>query len=369
MEEQKTALSELIWALEEWAPPALQESYDNARLICGDPGQIVSGVLCCLDCTEDVVAEAQSLGCNVIVAHHPILFRPIKSLTGKNYVERTLLAAIRAKIAIYALHTNLDAVHNGVNKQLAERLDLGELSILDPRRDLLLKLVTFAPKQEASALRQALFEAGAGVISNYDHCSFNLDGLGTFRGNEQSNPVVGKRGEEAHEPETRIEVILPRHLEQQVLRQLKAAHPYEEVAYDLYPLLNEHPQVGLGMLGELPEALSEPDFLNLLKERLRIPCVRHSPLTGLPIKRVAICGGAGVFLLNKAVQAGAQAFVTADIKYHEFFDPEGRILLADAGHYETEQFTPALIASYLSGKFGNFALRLTSMVTNPVNYF
>ena len=364
-----TRIRDVVEALQSWAPSAYQESYDNARLICGDPDRIVTGVLCCLDSTEEVVKEAVELGCNLIVAHHPILFGSLKSLTGRNYVERTLLAAIRADVGIFAVHTNLDAIHSGVNARLADRLGLQNRRALEPKRELLLKLVTFAPHAQAESIRQAVFAAGAGVISDYDHCSFNVDGTGTFRGNEGTSPFVGKPGSEHHEPETRMEFIVPRHLESKVLRELMRVHPYQEVAYDLYPLLNEHPQVGHGLVGDLPEALAEPDFLDLLKDRLRTPCIRHSPLTGEPIKRVAICGGAGIFLISNALQAKAQAFVTADVKYHQFFDAEGRILLADVGHYESEQFTAGLIAEFLSQKFDNFALRLTSIVTNPVNYY
>ncbi len=360
---------DVIAALADWAPPAYQESYDNARLLCGDPEQPITGVLCCLDSTEEVIREAAELGCNLVVAHHPILFGSLKSLTGRTYAERALLAAIRLNVALFAAHTNLDAVHNGVNDRMADRLGLVKRQILDPKRELLLKLVTFVPVEGVSRLRQALFDAGAGVISNYDHCSFNTEGQGTFRGNELTKPHVGERGQDHAEPEIRVEVILPRHKEQEVLRLMKKAHPYEEVAYDLYPLLNEHPQVGHGLVGELTEPLSEPDFLALLKDRFRTPCVRHSPLTGLPIKRVALCGGAGIFLISKALQSGAQAFVTADVKYHQFFDAEGKLLLADVGHYESEQFTAGLLAEFLSRKFDTFAVRLTSIVTNPVNYF
>jgi len=356
-------------ALAEWAPPSYQESYDNAGLLCGDPDQPVTGILCCLDSTEEVLREAAELGCNLVVAHHPILFGSLKSLTGKTYAERALLTAIRNNIALYAAHTNLDAVHHGVNDRMADRLGLLNRQILDPKREQLLKLVTFVPVEGAARVRQALFDAGAGVISAYDHCSFNIPGEGTFRAGSGTHPFVGQQGQDHSEAEMRVEVILPRHKATEALRLMKKVHPYEEVAYDLYPLLNEHPQVGHGLVGELPEALSEPEFLERLKDRFRTPCVRHSALTGEPIKRVALCGGSCIFLISKALQSGAQAFVTADVKYHQFFDAEGKLLLADVGHYESEQFTAGLLAEFLSGKFDTFAVRLTSIVTNPVNYF
>lgn len=359
---------DVVAALEGWAIPSHQENYDNARLICGSPDAPVSGVLCCLDSTEEVIREAVELGCNLVVAHHPILFGNLRSLTGRTYAERAILYAIRNDVALFAAHTNLDAQFEGVNHRIADRLGLEKLRILDQRRDLLLKLVTFAPHRYAGTVREALFQAGAGVISDYDRCSFNLEGTGTFRPGGASSPFTGKVGEDHAEPETRIEVLVPRHLESRVIRRLREAHPYEEVAYDCYPLLNEHPRVGHGMLGELPEPMEEPQFLALLKERFRTPVVRHSPLRGEPIQKVAVCGGAGIFLIDKALASGAQVFVTADVKYHQFFDADGRILLADIGHYESEQFTAGLLAEFLSAKFDTFAVRLTSIITNPVNY-
>jgi dinuclear metal center YbgI/SA1388 family protein len=361
-------IRDVVRALDAWAPYVYQESYDNARLICGDPDEPLRGVLCCLDSTEAVVQDAVELGCNLIVAHHPILFGGLKSLTGRSYVERTLMAAVRAGVSICAAHTNLDAVHNGVNQRLAQMLGLVETRILDPRRELLAKLVVYVPREQAETLRQALYAAGAGVISEYDHCSFNLEGTGTFRGSEASNPRLGERGRDTEVAETRVDVLLPRHLEAPVLAAMRQAHPYEEVAYDLLPLLNEHPRVGHGMLGQLDEPMPEPDFLQRIKDVLGTPVLRHTALCGRPIQRVAVCGGAGIFLISKAIAAGAQAFITADIKYHQFFDAEGKILLVDAGHYESEQYTSELIVSYLSEQFPNFAVRLTRVVTNPVNY-
>ncbi len=284
-------IRDVVRALDAWAPYTYQEPSDNARLICGDPDEPVRGVLCCLDSTEAVVEDAVAQGCNLIVAHHPILFGSLKSLTGADYVQRTIMAALRAGVAICAAHTNLDAVHNGVNLRLAQALGLGETRILDPRRDLLTKLVVYVPREQAEAVRQALYGAGAGVISEYDHCSFNLDGIGTFRGSEQSNPRLGERGQDTRVEETRVEVLLPRHLEQPALEAMRRAHPYEEVAYHLTPLLNEHPRVGHGMVGHFNQALSETDFLALLKERLGVPMLRHTALTGRPIQRVALCGG------------------------------------------------------------------------------
>lgn len=398
-EAQCPTVSELCAWLERLAPRAYQEGYDNARLIAGDPSMPVQGVLCCLDSTEAVVAEAVERGCNLIVAHHPILFGGTKSLTGEDYVQRTLIAAIKADVAIYAIHTNLDHVRGGVNERLADVLGLVPegRQILQPKTGLLYKLVTFAPKAEADAVRDALFGAGAGVIGAYDRCSFNLEGTGSFRGGTETNPFVGQPGEEHRENETRIEVVLPRHASGRVLAALRNTHPYEEVAYDLYPLDNPHPQVGAGMIGVLPDAMSEYAFLEHLKTALKAPMVRHTALRNKPVQRVALCGGAGIFLLGRAIAAGADAFVTGDVKYHQFFDADSRLLLADVGHFESEQYTIGLLAETLarhpagrldaareSGSaeagtpdrqgqsqpenLGIFAVRSARTVTNPIQY-
>lgn len=389
---QLPTVAQLCGWLERLAPRAYQEGYDNARLIVGHPSAPVHGVLCCLDSTEAIVAEAVERGCNLIVAHHPILFAGTKSLTGEDYVQRTLMAAIKADVAIYAIHTNLDAVRGGVNERLADALGLVPEGrrILAPKKGLLHKLVTFAPQAEAEAVRDALFEAGAGVIGAYDRCSFNLDGTGTFRGGAETTPFVGQAGQDHAEAETRIEVVLPRHASGRVLAALRETHPYEEVAYDLYPLDNPHPQVGAGMIGTLPDAMSEDAFLEHLKTALHAPVVRHTALRGKPIQRVALCGGAGIFLLGKAIAEGADAFVTGDVKYHQFFDADGRLLLADVGHFESEQYTIDLLAETLAQhpagsledeaghnapesrsqaeKMGIFAVRSAKTGTNPVLY-
>ncbi|MFT7589791.1 MAG: dinuclear metal center YbgI/SA1388 family protein [Limisphaerales bacterium] len=371
-------INDIVRILEQWAPPAYQESYDNSGLIVGNRSDKVTGILCCLDSTEAIIDEAVELGYNMVVAHHPIVFSGLKQLTGKNYIERTLLKAIKADIAIYAIHTNLDNVHTGVSNMMAEKLGLVNRQILAPKKGLLSKLVTFAPLAEAEVLRNALFDAGAGVISNYDQCSFNVEGKGTYRGNELSNPTIGVPGQSHTEQETRIEVLVPNHLQGKVLSALNAAHSYEEVAYDFYPILNSHPQVGSGMVGDLPNPMDESTFLAKIKTDLKTDCIRHTALLDKKISRVALCGGAGSFLLNNAKQAGAQSFITADYKYHQFFDADGELLIADVGHFESEQFTIELLHSHLNErlkqpefaeKFDNFAVRPTRICTNPVNYF
>ena len=362
-------IREIIDALEELAPPVFQESYDNSGLITGDPNAEARAALVSLDCTEEVVAEAVSRGCNLIISHHPIIFSGLKHLTTASYVERTVVAAIKNDIAIYACHTNLDHVRSGVNHRIAQKLGLVNAKILLPKEDLLRKLVTFVPASHHKQVLDALFRAGAGHIGDYDSCSFNLEGEGTFRGGAGTQPFLGKPGELSTEKETRIEVIFHRGQQKPILAALREAHPYEEIAYDIYALHNSHPNVGSGMVGELKAPLGEKEFLDLVKKTFKAGVLRHTALRGKPVKKVAICGGSGRFLLKNAIGAGADAFVTADFKYHEFFDVEGRLLLVDTGHFESEQFTPEIFSELLNQKFSTFAVHLSKTNTNPVHYF
>jgi dinuclear metal center YbgI/SA1388 family protein len=359
---------DIIRFLEEWAPPALQEGYDNSGLLVGDSDTEVTGILVSLDCTEDVVHDAILRGCNMVVSHHPIVFSGLKRLNGKNYVERTVILAIRHNILVYAIHTNLDHVPDGVNGRIAERLGLKATSILAPKRNLLHKLVVFAPNAHAQTVREAMFDAGAGHIGNYDRCSFNQLGEGSFRGNEQSKAFVGEKGEVHFEAETRIEVMVPAYLSGNVIAAMKVAHPYEEVAYDLFALQNEHRMVGAGLIGDLPKEVDALEFLFSLKTSMKTDCVRHTLPHRHKVKRIAVCGGAGSFLIGAAKAKGADVLVTADFKYHEFFDADNELIIADVGHFESEQFTIELLADRLTDKFPTFATHLTRVRTNPVHY-
>ncbi|HTE00969.1 MAG TPA: Nif3-like dinuclear metal center hexameric protein [Mucilaginibacter sp.] len=362
-------LSLLTTYLESLAPLAYQEDYDNSGLIVGQPDQEIHQALISLDCTEAVVDEAIAKNCQVIISHHPIVFRGLKKFNSKTYVERVVEKAIRNHIAIYAIHTNLDNVMNGVNERICETLGLTNLRILAPKSSVLKKLVTYVPTDKADQVRNALFHAGAGNIGNYSECSFNAEGTGTFKGNDDSNPYVGEPGMRHREEEVRIETIYPANLESKLLMALFLAHPYEEVAYDLYTLTNQNQQVGAGMIGELEEGMDEEEFLFEVKQNMHAHVIRHTAFTGKTVKKVAVCGGAGGFLLKHAIAAGADVFVTADYKYHEFFDAEGKILIADIGHFESEQFTQQLLYEIIQKKFANFAVRLTEINTNPVKYF
>lgn len=359
----------IISTLEQVAPPAYQESYDNAGLLTGDAGASCTGVLFALDATEAVINEAAERQCNLVVVHHPIIFGGLKRLTGANYIEKTVIAAIRRDIAIYAIHTNLDNVITGVNDRMADRLGLVNRKVLVPKSGQLLKLFTFVPVAQADAVKKALFSAGAGQIGRYSECSFSHPGEGSFKGAADTNPFAGQPGSFHTEPEIKIEVILPAVLKKTVVNALLAAHPYEEVAYDLIPLLNDYQHVGSGLIGELAEPADERSFLTLLKQAFNLSVIRHTPLQGKPVQKIAICGGAGSFLTGKAIAAGADVYVTADVKYHEFFDANDRLILADIGHWESEQFTVDLLYDILLAKFPTFALLKSKVKTNPVSYF
>ena len=362
-------IAEVVECLENYAPLSLQEDYDNAGLLLGNSDEECTGVLSALDVTEEIISESVRKKCNLIVAHHPIIFKGLKKLNGKNYVERTVISAIKNNISVYAMHTNLDNILQGVNNKIAQKLDLQDLAVLSPKGELLKKLVTFSPIGHAEEVRNALFGAGAGKIAKYNECSFNTKGEGTFKANDGARPFVGNIGERHTENEVRIEVIFPGYLEGRILQELKKAHPYEEVAYDIYPLSNKWDEAGSGLIGTLKEPVKESDLLIQLKSLFGLSVVRHTPFLHKKVKKIAVCGGAGSFLVSAAKDAGADAFITGDIKYHEFFDADRSILLADIGHYESEQFTIDLIADILHQKFHNFAILKTEINTNPVNYF
>ena len=366
---KKTTLSEITRLIESIAPLSLQESYDNAGLQTGDATATVDSVLITLDVTEEVIDEAITKGASLIIAHHPVIFGGIRKLTGQNPVERIIIKAIRNNIAIYAAHTNIDSITGGVNTKIANLLGLENQRILQPMKEKLKKLVTFIPASHLELVRQAIFDAGAGTIGNYDQCSFNAEGFGTFRGNDNAQPYVGNKGELHTETEIRFETIFPVWQQKAIVKALAEVHPYEEVAYDIYPLDNQNPQAGAGVFGTLPEAMESKDFLAKLQSIFKIPVIRHSPLTGKPVKTVAVCGGSGSFLLKDAIAAGADFFITGDVKYHQYFDADNRIVLADIGHYESEQFTKELFYELLTKNFSTFAVHLSEVKTNPVNYY
>ncbi|ARV07798.1 Nif3-like dinuclear metal center hexameric protein [Polaribacter sp. SA4-10] len=354
--------------IEELAPLSYAEDFDNVGLLVGNYQTEITNILVTLDTLEETVDEAIAKNCNLIISFHPIIFGGLKKLNGNSYVERTVLKAIKNDIAIYATHTALDNSKNGVSAKMSEVLGLENTKILIPKKGIIKKLTTFVPSTKAADLRNSLFEAGAGNIGNYDQCSFNIEGRGTYRGNENSNPVIGEKGKIHTEKETRISIVFESKNEAKILKSLHDNHPYEEVAYEIITTENIHQNIGMGMIGELPTAMEEKEFLLFLKQTMNTECVRYSELIHNKIKKVAVLGGSGSFAISNAIRAGADAYVSADFKYHEFFKAENSILLADIGHYESEQFTKNLLVDYLTKKFTNFAVILSEKSTNPIYY-
>ena len=362
-------ICELIKTLEKAAPPAYQEAYDNAGLITGNPAWTCTGVLITLDCLEATVEEAVRKNCNLIIAHHPILFKGTKQLTGKDYIQRTLIKAIKADIAIYAIHTNLDNVNSGVSSKMADLLGLQNTRILAPKSGLLTSLVTFCPPADTTKVLAALYQAGAGNIGNYKDCSFSVTGTGRFLPVAGAHPAIGSVGQPENATEERLELIFPTHLQEQVVSALIQAHPYETPAYYIHPLANSYAEVGSGMIGDLPCPVSYQELFNQIKQVFRVPVIRHTPLLDKKVQKIALCGGAGSFLTKTAMAQKADIYITADVKYHEFFDADNQIVLADIGHFESEQYTIELLFDILAQKFPTFAILKSEYCTNPVLYY
>ena len=361
-------IKDIINYLEEIAPLSYQEDYDNSGLIIGDKEEKIKGVLITLDCTEDVVNEAINNQCNLIITHHPIIFKGLKKINNNNYIERTVITCIKNNISVYAIHTNLDNIYDGVNARIAEMLGLRKTKILSPKNDLLRQLVVYCPVKESDVLKDALFTAGAGSMGNYEKCSFSLIGTGSFHPNQGADPFVGKKGKMHFEKEKRIEVVYPKYKEREILLAMHNSHPYEEIAYQIYVLENKYKTVGAGVVGVLKTPVNSLDFIKHVKKIMKSGCIKHTEIVKKKIKKVAICGGSGSFLLHQAIASNSDIFITSDFKYHEFFNADKRIIIADIGHYESEQFTKDLIYDLLVKKFTKFAIRLSKINTNPINY-
>lgn len=368
-------IQEVIDLFEEIAPLHYAENFDNVGLLVGDKNTVVTSILVTHDTLEEIVEEAIAKNCNLIVSFHPIIFSGLKKINGNNYVERVVIKAIQHNIAIFAIHTALDNAWNGVNAIICQKLGLTNPKILIPKKETIKKLNTFVPKAHAESLRQALFNAGAGSIGNYDHCSFNVEGTGSFRAGEGANPTLGKKGETHFEPETQIGITFPAHLQGTILKALQENHPYEEVAYEITSLENVNQKIGMGMIAELSNSVNEMDFLNFVKKTMQCDCIKHSKLLGKKIKKVAVLGGSGAFAIEAAKRAGADVFLTSDLKYHDFYKAENQFIIADIGHYESEQFTKSELVDFLTKKITNFApafekgnIKISEVNTNPIKY-
>jgi dinuclear metal center YbgI/SA1388 family protein len=351
------------------APARLQEDYDNAGLIVGENDTEVTGILISLDCTEAIIDEAIALGCNMVVAHHPIVFRGMKRFNNASYIERTIIKAIKNDIAIFAIHTNLDNVSHGVNHKICEKIGLKHTTILAPKSQMLKKITTYVPSDFVDKVADAMHEAGAGHIGKYKDCSFRVEGLGTFTPTEGSKPFIGLHGHKSIENEVRIEMIFPSYVQNNVVKAMKTAHPYEEVAYYLHTLDNDNQEIGAGMVGMLEEAMSTIDFLAMLKRNMELNVIKHTKILKEKVQKIAVCGGSGSFLTRNAISSGADVYISADYKYHEYFDADGQIMIVDIGHYESEKYTIDLLFDLISNNFRNFALHCTKNSTNPINYY
>jgi dinuclear metal center YbgI/SA1388 family protein len=362
-------LKDLCSYLDSAIPLSFQEEYDNSGLQVGLPEREISSALVTLDVTEEVMDEAVAGKIDVVISHHPLIFNGIKSLAGKSYTERILYEAAKNDIAVYSAHTNLDAISNGVSRKMAEKIGLEEIGVLSPSGNKLLKLITYIPESHIEAVRDKLFESGAGVIGNYDQCGFATSGTGSFRANEMAKPFAGEKGKIHFEKEIRFETILFSHLKEKVIKALLDAHPYEEVAYDLYALENKNAEIGLGCVGKFHNPVSENEFLKLVCSVFNAKGIRYSKLTGKSVGKVALCGGSGASLINLAISSEADVFLTSDIKYHDFFKAENKILLIDTGHFESEKFSREILKDLIIKKFPKFAVRFSETNTNPINYF
>ena len=361
-------IKDVIRIIEEIIPPVYAEDFDNTGLLTGNSEQDLKGILITHDSLEPVIDEAIMRGMNFILSFHPIIFKGLKSITGKNYVERSIIKAIKNDIAIYAVHTALDNQHFGVSGILAQQLGLQNQKTLIPQTHSLRQLVTYAPVDKAEKIREALFSVGAGKIGHYENCSFNVTGTGIFKALEKAQPYVGERGKLHYEEEERISLIFPKHLQDSIIRKLREVHPYEEVAYEIIRLENYNPEIGMGIIGELEQTVDEKEYLAYLKNKLNLSCIRYSGLREKPISKVAVLGGSGSFAIQAALKAGADIFITSDIKYHEFYQSENQMIIADVGHYESEQFTKIFLYEQLIKKIRNFAVAISEINTNPVNY-
>lgn len=361
-------LIDIIKHIEDFAPLALQESWDNSGLILGDKNQEVNSIMVCLDVSETVLNEAIEKGCNLILSHHPIIFKGIKKLTESNSDQRLLRKAIKNDIAIYAAHTSLDNAKEGINNFLAKKLGLKNISILAPKEDCLFKIVTYVPNAYADIVREAMFQAGAGSIGDYNACSYNLEGTGTFVAQEGTNPFVGKIGEMHLENEIRIETIVPSHLLSNVIRSLCTSHPYEEPAYDVFQTHIQWKQAGLGVVGELENGIEEEEFFQLLKTTLHLSTFRRSPRLGKKVKKIAICSGSGADFITKAKAANADAYLSGDISYHRFFEHDDKMLIIDIGHSETELPTKELFCNELGKRINGIQVIASANEVPPMEF-
>lgn len=366
-----TKIKEVLQAMDAICSESIQESWDNSGLQWGDDSETVKGVIVSLDVTMDVINEAIDCGCNLIIAHHPLIFGPLKQVRKNGTeVERLAYHCIQNSIAVYAAHTNWDKVAQGVSWVMAKRIGLLNEEILQPEKDGLCNLKVMGTPRDIAEIRKAWFNAGIGNVGEYSNCSFTTDGWGTFEPSESANPSVGEKNKTEFLRENAIEILCTKKDVSKALAIATETSSYETIAHSIIPLKNTNDTLGFGCIGELKEALSLSDFLALCKEKYACKVVRYNPSEKIKnIKTVAVCGGSAIDFLPTAIARKADAYITADVKYHQFMLADDALTLVDVGHYESEIWAMEYLTHLISEKFHNFAIRLTTINTNSVRYF
>jgi dinuclear metal center YbgI/SA1388 family protein len=337
----------IIGILERWAPRDVAMQDDNPGLQCGSVADPVRGILVSLDADLPVIQEAVRKRRTMIVTHHPFLFRPLRSIDTGSERGKIIELLLRHRISLYAAHTNLDFSAGGTSHALAEALGVTHPVFLRRSHRLQKKIVTFVPPEHVDRIAQAMAAAGAGILGDYDECSFRVEGIGTFRGNEKSSPTVGKRGRRERVRETRLEMVVAGRQLEQVIGALQKEHPYEEVAYDVFPCENVSTTHGAGVVGSLRRPVALGTFLLRAKRTLGVKALRYTGNPARRVRTIAVCGGSGAELLDDALAAHADVFLTADVKYHDYQRARGKIALVDAGHFETELPVVPVVAQRL----------------------
>ena len=355
-------IKEVIQFLEQKFPLHWQEDFDNCGVQCGDKERELTGIVVCFDMSEAVIDEALAQGSNMVISHHPIIYKHgLKKIEPTNRVGKIIYKALENKILLYSMHTNIDSGKAGGNVLFAKKLELQNLSVLVPKENQFCKLVVFVPAENSALLKEAMFKIGCGNIGNYSHCSYSCEGIGSFKPLTGVNPHIGKHNRLERVDEERIEMIFPKNIKRQVIETLYGHHPYEEPAFDIITLENQNREVGLGRIGLLPTSMLAKDFILYIKEKLNLDFVKFSGNRDAEIKKVAVCGGGGASFISEALTAGVNAYITGDLKYHDFFIPENKMLLIDIGHFEGEHFIREIITSLLQENFNTFATHFTEV--------
>lgn len=362
-------IKEVTQFLESRFPLYLQEDFDNCGVQCGNVNNEISGAMVCFEMTEKIIDEAISKNCNLVISHHPlILKRGITKIVPSDRVGAMICKALANNMVLYSMHTNIDSGEGGGNDVFAEKLGLSDVKVMAPVKGLYRKLVVNVPAEHSEKLKEALFKIGCGQQGNYQKCSYSTLGKGQFEPNGEAKPFIGTQNNLEKVEEERIEMIYPAYLQHAVIQAIYENHPYEEPAFDLFSLENTERKVGLGRIGELPEEMDCKEFFSYLKEKLNLEHLRYCGDEGKKIRRVAVCGGGGAGFIDTAIALNADAYVSGDFKYHDFFKSHSGTVLVDIGHYEGECFIKNIIFNLLKEKFTTFAVLSSEFENLNVKY-